>query len=243
MKNRVVQTIYCCAQSVKIHDTRTDSHFSYHKSSSRSKILKIQSCLRVPVPRSIFTTHMQFEKWKNKIQIVARSKYFGILFKKYIPVNTPEPRPFKMGTFDSNAGIGAVGSGDMSSTRNNQIWSSANSFFRNNWVWPFFACFLERWLIYGSQFFLNWPVHQNLILNLNMEQKTKHKFFMLLCKKMKNKGISKIEFWPIWPLSSAIDWVLSKYWDSIWCNVSMQGTCVFTKNPTLIVKKLIFLMK
>ena len=110
---------------------------------------------------------------------------------------TPEPRPFKMGTFDSNAGIGAVGSGDMSSTRNNQIWSSANSFFRNNWVWPFFACFLERWLSYGSQFFLNWPVHQNLILNLNMEQKTKHKFFMLLCKKMKNKGISKIEFWPL----------------------------------------------
>ena len=42
-----------------------------------------------------------------------------------------------------------------------------------------------------------------------MEQKIKHKFFMLLCKKMKNKGISKIEFWPIWPLSSAIDWVLS----------------------------------
>ena len=154
--------------------------------------------------------------------------------------STPEPRPFKMGTFDSNAGIGAVGSGDMSSTRNNQIWSSANSFFRNNWVWPFFACFLERWLSYGSQFFLNWPVHQNLILNLNMEQKTKHKFFMLLCKKMKNKGISKIEFWPIWPLSSAIDWVLSKYWDSIRCNISMQGTCVLTKNPTLIVKKLIF---
>ena len=54
--SRVVQTIYCCAQSVKIHDTRTDSHLSYHKSSSRSKILKIQSCLRVPLPRSIFTT-------------------------------------------------------------------------------------------------------------------------------------------------------------------------------------------
>ena len=53
---RVVQTIYCCAQSVKIHDTRTDSQLSYHKSSSRSKNLKIQSCLRVPLPRSIFTT-------------------------------------------------------------------------------------------------------------------------------------------------------------------------------------------
>ena len=52
MSIRVVQ----CAKSVKIHDTRTDSHLSYHKSSSRSKILKIQSCLRVPLPRSIFTT-------------------------------------------------------------------------------------------------------------------------------------------------------------------------------------------
>ena len=58
---RVVQIIYCCAKSVKIHDTQTDSHLSYHKSSSRSKILKIQSCQRVPFPRSIFTT-MAFKR-------------------------------------------------------------------------------------------------------------------------------------------------------------------------------------
>ena len=63
---RVVQAIYCCAQSVKIHDTRTDSHLSYHKSSSRSKILKIQSCLRVPLPRSIFTT--MAIKWSSLIE-------------------------------------------------------------------------------------------------------------------------------------------------------------------------------
>ena len=87
--------------------------------------------------------------------------------------------------------------GDMFSTLYNRIWTSANSFFRNNRVRPFFACLLELWLTYSPQCSLNWSVLQNLILNLNMEQKTKHKFFMLLCKKMKNKGISKIEFWPL----------------------------------------------
>ena len=37
---------------------------------------------------------------------------------------TPEPRPLKKGTFDSNAAINSEGSGDMSSTQSNQIWSS-----------------------------------------------------------------------------------------------------------------------
>ena len=131
----------------------------------------------------------------------------------------------------------------MFSTLYNRIWSSANSFFRNNRGRPFFACLLEHWLTYSPQCSLNWSVLQNLILNLNMEQKTKHKFFMLLCKKMKNKGISKIDFWPIWPLSSAIDWVLSKYWDSIRCNISMQGTCVLTKKSNLYSEKVDFFDK
>ena len=43
----------------------------------------------------------------------------------------PRPRPFKMGIFDMNTGIDAVGSGDMSSTQCNRILSSANSFFRD----------------------------------------------------------------------------------------------------------------
>ena len=55
---------------------------------------------------------------------------------------TPEPRPLKKGTFDSNAAINSEGSGDMSSTQYNQIWSSSNSFFRNRQK---FAWFLEHW--------------------------------------------------------------------------------------------------
>ena len=38
---RVVQ----CDKSIKTHDNWADSHLLYHKSSSRSKVLKIQSCL------------------------------------------------------------------------------------------------------------------------------------------------------------------------------------------------------
>ena len=34
---------------------------------------------------------------------------------------TPEPRPLKKGTFDTNAAINSEGSGDMSSTQYNQI--------------------------------------------------------------------------------------------------------------------------
>ena len=63
-------------------------------------------------------------------------------FSKYKSHFTPEPRPLKKGTFDTNAAINSEGSGDMSSTQYNQIWSSANSFFRNRQK---FACFLERW--------------------------------------------------------------------------------------------------
>ena len=36
-------------------------------------------------------------------------------------VDTPEPRPLKKGTFDTNAAINSEGSGDMSSTQYNQI--------------------------------------------------------------------------------------------------------------------------
>ena len=35
--------------------------------------------------------------------------------------STPEPRPLKKGTFDSNTAINSEGSGDMSSTQYNQI--------------------------------------------------------------------------------------------------------------------------
>ena len=43
-----------------------------------------------------------------------------LLHKPYL-VNTPEPRTLKKGTFDSNAAINSEGSGDMTSTQNNQI--------------------------------------------------------------------------------------------------------------------------
>ena len=36
-------------------------------------------------------------------------------------MTTPEPRPLKKGTFDTNAAINSEGSGDMSSTQYNQI--------------------------------------------------------------------------------------------------------------------------
>ena len=44
---------------------------------------------------------------------------FGKLYAKM--QFTPEPRPLKKGTFDSNAAISSEGSGDMSSTQSNQI--------------------------------------------------------------------------------------------------------------------------
>merc|ERR1712141_990125 len=87
--NRVVQ----CAKSVKIHDTRTDSHLSYHKSSSRSKILKIKSCLRAPFSRSIFTTmaikrSSPIEKFwlKNPTSNASNDLNFRNIFMKWTKI-------------------------------------------------------------------------------------------------------------------------------------------------------------
>ena len=63
--------------------------------------------------------------------------YFYLINK----IKTPEPRTQKKGTFDTNAAINSEGSGDMSSTQYNQIWSSENSFFRNRQE---FASFLKH---------------------------------------------------------------------------------------------------
>ena len=120
-----------------------------------------------------------------------------IVYKQQFWDYTPPPFLNENGSTGPDSNFNVKSFGDMFSTLYNWIWSSANSFFRNNWARPFFACLLEHWLTYSPQCSFNWSVLQNLILNLNMEQKIKHKFFMLLCKKMKNKGISKIEFWPI----------------------------------------------
>ena len=45
---------------------------------------------------------------------------------------TPRPRPLKKGTFYTNAGINSEGSGEISSTQNNLIRTSANSFFKKD---------------------------------------------------------------------------------------------------------------
>ena len=79
---------------------------------------------------------------------------------------TPEPRPLKTGTFDSNAAINSEGSGDMSSTQYNQIWSSSNSFLRNRQK---FACYLEHWpetlIVVNWQ----WSVEKNFSLSKNWD--------------------------------------------------------------------------
>ena len=137
-------------------------------------------------------------KWWN---VIAKIKFGrAVLYLLMLPsafysfIHTPTPNQNENAKTTAPSNFDAEAFGDMFSTLYNRIWSSANSFFRNNRVRPFFACLLEHWLTYSPQCSLNWSVLQNLILNLNMEQKIKHKFFMLLCKKMKNKGISKIEF-------------------------------------------------
>ena len=80
--------------------------------------------------------------------------------------NTPEPRPLKKGTFDSNAAINSEGSGDMSSTQYNQIWSSANSFFRNRQK---FACFLEHWPEILIAVNWQWSLGKNSSLSKNWD--------------------------------------------------------------------------
>ena len=80
--------------------------------------------------------------WKMCTSLYANFRKKNLIRYVLWKVFTPEPRPLKKGTFDSNAAINSEGSGDMSSTQYNQIWSSANSFFRNRQK---FACFLEHW--------------------------------------------------------------------------------------------------
>ena len=78
----------------------------------------------------------------NLVSFVLYNMYYVLIVLSHVnSIITPEPRPLKKGTFDSNAAINSEGSGDMSLTQYNQIWSSANSFFRNRQE---FTCFLEH---------------------------------------------------------------------------------------------------
>ena len=79
---------------------------------------------------------------------------------------TPEPRPLKKGTFNTNAAINSEGSGDMSSTQSNQIWSSSNSFFRNRQK---FAWFLEHWPEILIAVNWQWSVGKNFSLSKNWD--------------------------------------------------------------------------
>ena len=81
-------------------------------------------------------------------------------------VTTPGPRPLKKGTFDSNAAINSEGSGDMSSTQYYQIWSSANSFFRNRQE---FAYFLEHWPEILIAVNWKWSLGKNSSLSKNWD--------------------------------------------------------------------------
>ena len=82
------------------------------------------------------------------------------------PAPTPEPRPLKKGTFDMNASINLKCSGDMSSTQNNLIWSSANSFFRNRQE---FACFLEYWTVILISVNWQWSLGKKTSLSKNWD--------------------------------------------------------------------------
>ena len=88
------------------------------------------------------------------------------MFLKESAIVTPEPRPLKKGTFDTNAAINSEGSGDMSSTQYNQIWSSANSFFRNRQK---FACFLEHWPEILIAVNWQWSLGKNSSLSKNWD--------------------------------------------------------------------------
>ena len=74
---------------------------------------------------------------------------------------TPTPNQNENAKTTAPSNFDAEAFGDMFSTLYNRIWSSANSFFRNNRVRPFFACLLEHWLTYSPQCSLNWSVLQN----------------------------------------------------------------------------------
>ena len=92
--------------------------------------------------------------------------YKGVVILPPRYKNTPRPWPLKKGTFDSNAVINSKGFGDMSSTQNNRIWSSANSFFRNRQK---FACFLEHWPETLIAVNWQWSVGKNFSLSKNWD--------------------------------------------------------------------------
>ena len=109
--------------------------------------------------------------WNTNDEIITnRHAVFKLKEYWYLSVKdikyTPEPRPLKKGTFDSNAAINSEGSGDMSSTQYNQIWSSANSFFRNRQK---FACFLEHWPEILIAVNWQWSLGKNSSLSKNWD--------------------------------------------------------------------------
>ena len=57
---------------------------------------------------------------KSRLRVTPKRIEGGEMGNLHILV-TPEPKPLKKGTFDSNAEINSEGSGDMSSTQSNQI--------------------------------------------------------------------------------------------------------------------------
>ena len=67
---------------------------------------------------------------------------------------------------NTNAAINSEGSGDVSSTQYNQIWSSANSFFRNRQK---FACFLEHWPEILIAVNWQWSLGKNSSLSKNWD--------------------------------------------------------------------------
>ena len=105
--------------------------------------------------------------WSKLMASMVKSRLQKLLCEMaFKSLCTPEPRPLKMGTFDSNAAINSEGSGDMSSTQYNQIWSSANSFFRNRQK---FACFLEHWPEILIAVNWQWSLGKNSSLSKNWD--------------------------------------------------------------------------
>ena len=79
---------------------------------------------------------------------------------------TPPPFLNKNGSTGTDYNFNVKPFGDMFSTQYNQIWSSANSFFRNRQK---FACFLERWPEILIAVNWQWSLGKNSSLSKNWD--------------------------------------------------------------------------
>ena len=75
-------------------------------------LLKLQIVLKTALQNKVYSIFCEIQ---------CAPKIIVNFFVVPTTFNTPEPRPLKKGTLDSNAAINSEGSWDMSSTQYNQI--------------------------------------------------------------------------------------------------------------------------